>query len=218
MKYWFYAFSKFTIWLVVKGWCGLDVTGQHHVPRTGGCILAVNHVSFLDPPVIGAACPRRVVFMARRDLFGQRLLAAFMRGVYVIPLARGEGDLGAIRKAVDRLHAGDVVAIFPEGQRQRSEALGVAKRGVGLLAAAAKVPVIPVYLQGTSQALPPEARSLRRAKIRVAFGAVIPYTRASDSAGGHPAREAHERLARIVTDEWRALAADLKARTASSAS
>ena len=202
VKYWFYAFSKFTIWLVVKCWCGLEVSGQHQVPRRGGCLLAVNHVSFLDPPVIGAACPRRVVFMARRDLFRQPLLAAFMRGVHVIPLARGEGDPSAIRTAVERLRAGDVVAIFPEGTRQLSGALGVAKRGVGLLAAAAMVPVIPVYLQGTFEALPPEARGLRRANIRVAFGSAIPYTRTPQSP-----REGHEQFARAVTAAWRALEA-----------
>lgn len=200
MKYWFYAFSKCAIWLTVKLWCGLSVTGRHHVPRAGGCILAVNHRSFLDPPVIGAACPRRVVFMARRDLFRRPLLAAFMRGVHVIPLARGESDLSAIRMAVERLQAGDVVALFPEGARQLSGAPGVAKRGVGLLAAVAKVPVIPVYLQGTLQALPPDARTLHRAKIRVAFAPPIPYTRSS-----HSAREQHEQVAHAVTAAWRAL-------------
>ncbi len=200
MKYWFYAFSKFVIWVVVKLRCGLEVTGQHHVPRHGGCILAVNHASFLDPPVIGAACPRRVVFMARRDLFTHPLLAAFMRGVHVISLARNEADVNAIRQAVARLRAGDVIAIFPEGTRQLSGSLGEAKRGVGLLAAVARVPVIPVYLHGTLQALPPNVGSLQRAKIRVAFGAPIPYTNTSYSA-----REHHEQVAHTVTAAWREL-------------
>ncbi len=202
MKYWFYAFTKLTVWLIFRFGHGLEVTGQERVPKTGGCLLASNHVSFIDPPVLGAACPRRIVFMARRDLFRHALLGAFMRGVHVIPLARGEADLSAIRSAVERMRAGDLLAIFPEGTRQLSGRLGVAKRGVGLLAAAARVPVIPVLVSGTFRALPPEAKWLQPGKIRVAFGTPIPYT---ESSSRRTARDQHEQLATAVTEQWRQL-------------
>lgn len=207
MKYWFYAFTKLTVWLIFRFGHGLEVTGQDRVPRADGCILASNHVSFIDPPVLGAACPRRIVFMARRDLFRHALLGAFMRGVHVIPLARGEADLSAIRSAVERLRGGDLLAIFPEGTRQLSGRLGTAKRGVGLLAATARVPVIPVFVSGTFQAMPPHARWLQRGKIRVAFGTPIPYTEPSSS--GSAARNQHEQLAAAVTAQWRQLEARL---------
>ena len=200
MMNWFYDFSKWTLWLFFRFGHGLEVHGLQHVPKRGGFVLASNHVSYLDPPVLGAACPRRLAFMARESLFRHPLLGAFMRGVHVIPLRRGEADLGAIREATARLRAGLAVAIFPEGTRQLSGRLGHAKRGVGLLAASAQVPIVPVLVRGTFEAFPPDASSLRRAKIRVAFGAPIPYTTASVSS---PSR--HQQLGDAVTQAWQRL-------------
>ena len=213
MKYWFYHFVKFVLWVIFRVGFGFEVRGQEHVPKGGAFVLASNHTSYLDPPAIGAACPRRVSFMARTSLFRHPLLGAFMRGVHVIPLRRGEGDVGAIREAVHRLQQGEVVAIFPEGGRQLSGTLGAAKRGVGLLASTAGVPIVPVLVSGTFQALPPHARWFHRAKIRVAFGPAIPYTSAPLSAvaesdedqrraEANALRVHHERLAEVVTSAW----------------
>ena len=204
MTYWFYYLVRFLLRVCFRFGFGFDVRGREHVPRRGGFVLASTHTSFLDPPVLAAACPRRLHFMARSDLFRHPLLGAFMRGVHVIPLRRGEGDLEAIRAAVHMLSNGEGVAIFPEGGRQLSGRLGAAKRGVGLLAEAAEVPIVPVFISGTFHALPPSENRLHRAKIRVAFGAVIPYTTASAQ---RPARTLHEHLADAVTQAWRRLAA-----------
>lgn len=204
MRYWCYDCSKLTLWVFFRLGHGLEVHGLQHVPKQGGFVVASNHTSYLDPPVLGAACPRRLAFMARESLFGHPLLGTFMRGVHVIPLRRGEADVGAIREAVARLHAGLAVAIFPEGTRQLSGALGVARRGVGLLAVSAKVPIVPALVTGTFEALPPDATSLRRAKIRVAFGPPIPYTTASVSSPSH-----HQQLADAVTQAWQRLAEEL---------
>jgi len=230
VTYWFYYFSKFLLWVFFRVGFGLEVTGQEHVPKRGPCILASNHVSFFDPPVLGAACPRRLAFMARDTLFGNFWLGAFMRGVHVIPIKRDAGDLAAMRQALARLRAGDVVAIFPEGGRQFSGHFGTVKRGVGLLAEAARAPVVPVVVRGTFQALPPTENRPHRAKIRVAFGPVIAYTTDSATrpsmlgspdprnlghAGTKPvaaeasARERHEAFARSVADQWRRLAEQL---------
>jgi len=220
VKYWCYDFSKFVLWLFFRLGFGFEVRGREHVPRDGAFILASNHLSYLDPPLLAAACRRRLSFMARANLFEQPLLGAYLRAVHVIALQRGEGDLGAIREAVRRLQQGDAVAIFPEGGRQFSGQLGRAKRGVGLLAATAHVPIVPVLVQGTFQALPPDSHRLHRAKIRVAFGPAIPYTvptvLPTDASAnlqaeeGQPvARDRHEQLADALTHQWRRLAEQL---------
>ena len=212
MKYWAYDFSKLVCWLVFRVGFGLEVRGQAHVPRQGPFILASNHVSFLDPPLVGVACLRPVSFMARADLYQHRVLGAWLRSVRAISVERGEADQGAIRAALSRLRQGEGVAIFPEGVRQRSGHLGAARRGVGLLAEMAKAPVIPVFVKGTFEALPPDAHSLHRAKIRVAFGPAISYTNpsfpstsTSGGAGERSSRVRHERIAEAVTHAWRRL-------------
>ena len=203
-----YALTKLICWLVFRLRHGFSVTGQEHVPRRGPFILATNHVSFLDPPVVGTACPRRVYFMARADLFRQPLLGLFLRSVGVIPLRRGEADVAAMREALAHLRAGKPVAIFPEGTRQLSGRLGAAKRGVGVLADLARVPVVPAYVSGTYEALPPQATRLRPAKIRVAFGRPISYTATSVPPDRGQRRQA---LAEAVTAAWIALEAQAAA-------
>lgn len=202
MTYWFYDLTKLVLWLAFRLGFGLEVVGREHVPRTGAFILASNHVSYLDPPLVGAACPRRLRFMARTDLFDRPLLGAFLRAVHVIPLKRDAVDVAAMRTAIACLCRGEAITIFPEGGRQFSGELGLAKRGVGLLADAARVPVIPALVQGTFRALPPHARRLARAKIRVAFGEPIAYTNTPSSS----ARARHEQLAAAVSRQWRVLA------------
>lgn len=221
-----WALSKLLLWAVFRTKYGLRVTGQEHVPRTGPCIVAANHLSFLDPPLMGVACPRRLTFMARADLFHHRLLGAYMRSVGVMPLKRGEGDMSAVRAALAVLKQGGVISLFPEGNRQLSGQLGQAKRGIGLLATAARAPIVPALITGTNQAMPPGVNKLCPAKIRVAFGPPIPYTygstdaasalesldpRSLGHAGTKPAaaedtsRRRHELLAAAVTEAWRRL-------------
>ena len=222
MTYFFYDICRGVLRVFFRLGFGLEVVGTEHIPKTGGFILACNHASYLDPPLLGAACPRPLGFMARADLFEHPILGPYLRAVHVFPLQRGASDLGAMREAVRRLRSGGGIAIFPEGGRQFSGRLGTAKRGVGLIAETAQVPIVPVLVQGTFQALPPLSRRLRRAKIRVAFGPQISYTTASvpspgwaagtpspTDTGEQAARERHEQLAAAVTRQWHRLAEQL---------
>ncbi len=221
-----YYLVKFTCWLVLRLRFGMEVTGQEHVPKQGAFIIACNHVSHLDPVVLGCACPRRITYMARTTLWEPPLLRLFMNAMQCIPLKRGEADVGAIREAARQLKAGRSIGLFPEGTRQPSGQLGQAKRGIGLLAALAKVPVVPAVVQGTYEALPKGAKRLQRSKIRVAFGPLIPYTTAvsrkealsganSDGAPQNTERRAtsgkgHDQLAEAVTRQWQQLLASMK--------
>lgn len=197
-----YVKSKFLLWLIFRLGFGLQVCGQEHIPRRGGFILAANHVSFLDPPVLGVACPRRVVFMARSSLFRGFWLGTYLRSVGVIPIVREESDVGAVREGLRRLRGGDALAMFPEGGRQASGQLANAKRGVGLLATTARVPIVPALIRGTFDAWPRGATYPRRSKIQVAFGEPIPYTKSPSSPA---TRHHHQALADEVTRRWRRL-------------
>ena len=201
-----YGLSQLVCRLFFRLKFGLEIRGREHIPRRGAFILASNHLSYLDPPLIGSSCPRRVVFMARANLFGRPLLGAYLRGVGVIPLQREGGDLPALRLALEALRQGRPLAIFPEGGRQFSGRLGAAKRGVGLLAIEGEAPIVPVLVRGTFQALPPNTRRLQPAKIQVAFGPPIPYTETSfPGAGRTDRREQERRLAEAVTQAWHRL-------------
>lgn len=217
-----YGLTKFLCWLFFRIGFSLKVTGHAHVPKQGAFILASNHVSFLDPVVVGTACPRRLVFMARNTLFKHMLLRWWLNGVGAIALNRDESDVSAVRAAVGALRKGLPVALFPEGTRQESGKLGRAKRGVGMLAKLAKVPVVPMYVHGTYEALPRGAKGLRLAKIQVALGPLIPYTSASvpqpsasvglpnaEHAGKRAQHADQERIAREVTASWQQLRANL---------
>lgn len=199
-----YYFSKLVCWTFFRIGYGLRVRGQEHVPSRGAFVAAANHASFLDPPVLGAACPRRVRFMARADLYEHSVLSLYMHSVRCISVKRGEADFSAMRQAVAALKQGEVVAIFPEGGRQ--DELSEAKRGVGMLARLAKVPIVPVLIEGTGQAWPRGAKRLSPSKIRVAFGRPIPYTSASVGTADRPSRDHHEQLADEVTRAWQQLA------------
>lgn len=216
-----YGFSQVLLRLIFSVKFGLEVTGHEHIPKTGPVILASNHLSFLDPPLIGCVCKRPVRFMARADLFTPGFLGWYLRTVRVMPLNRGEADFGAVRQAIDVIRQGQMVAIFPEGGRSLTGALGEAKRGVGLLAEATKAPIVPVLIQGTYQALPPGVKQLQPAKIRIAFGEPIPYTSHSVTSpsepsgagqeGKVPSRTRHEQIAAAVTRAWRQLDDQLRA-------
>jgi len=179
-------------------WFRLQIEGRQHVPRRGGFILACNHLSYMDPAVLGASCPRHLVFVARADLFAIPWLGALLRLLRTIPIDQAKPDVN-LRDAVRLLRHGQAVAIFPEGGRQFSGHLGVARPGVGLLATHANVPIVPVLLEGTFQALPPGKRMLRPTKIRVAFGPQIQYPE------GRFSDDAYEALAHHVTASWRQL-------------
>jgi len=159
--------------LLVKMLFRLRVTGQEHLPRRGAFILASNHVSYLDPVILGAASPRTLRFMARADLFRNPLFALLIRGLNAFSVKRDEQDPASIRLALHHLRRGEVVVVFPEGGRSKSGDLEKGRPGIGLLAAHAKVPVIPVYLSGTDKALPRQARFIRCHPVRAHFGAPL---------------------------------------------
>ncbi len=133
---------------------GLKYEGIHNLPKKGPAIIVANHVSSWDPFLIAAALPRPVYFMAKIELYDNRLLAAILEGLHAFPVKRGTADRGAIRKALDILNEGKYLGIFPEGTRKKDAAVQTAQTGAAMLAIKSGAEVIPVACVGTARKIP----------------------------------------------------------------
>ncbi len=154
-------------WPVVRGLYRLRARGVENVPE-GGFVLAANHTSNFDPWPLGMPfLPRRQLrFMAKAELFNP-LLTPILRGGGAFKVRRGEGDIEAMRTAIELVQAGEIVVMFPEGTRQRK---GLRKRhtarphtGAARIALTAGAPLVPAAIAGTD-------RLLRLGPLRVAYG------------------------------------------------
>lgn len=146
-----YSFARSLIRAYLTVGYGWRAYGVENVPKTGAVILAGNHSSYLDPPLIIAAVPRHVHFMAKAELFRVPVLGAIMRRIETFPVQRGASDRSAIRTSLELLARGEAVALFPEGTRSRSGELLPPQKGVASIALRSRAPVIPVGITGTSR-------------------------------------------------------------------
>jgi 1-acyl-sn-glycerol-3-phosphate acyltransferase len=168
-----YKTGKVLFWLLFKIFYRLKVKGSEFLPVGKGFILVSNHVSYLDPIVLGVACKQDLHFMAKEELFRNHFFGWLLRKVNAFPLKRKGADLSAIRTAIKRVNAGGVLLVFPEGTRSTDGELGAGHEGVGFLADKLNVPVIPAFIKGTDKAMPKKAAFIRPAKISVRFGEQI---------------------------------------------
>ena len=146
--------------------------GQTNVPARGGVVIAANHQSYMDPPLLVLALDRMAAFMARRSLFRHPLFAALVRGLNAFPISRGQSDPAAVRGALQRLKNGWCMILFPEGTRTRDGRIGRLRPGVFRIADRAGVPIVPAIVEGAFQAWPRQGR-LRRHPISVWYGRPI---------------------------------------------
>ncbi len=154
---------------------GLKVHGLENVPMQGRVIIAPNHASLFDPPLVGCTVPRPVTTMGKAELFekktgGLKILGWIIRRMGSFPVKRGAPDRRALRMAMRVLQNDEALVIFPEGTRTRSGELGPAEHGVALIAHSAKAPVVPMYLKGTQAALSPLQPKFRLIHPEVYFG------------------------------------------------
>ncbi len=154
---------------------GWRVVGQENVPGSGGAVIAPNHVSYLDPPAIGGALPRRAYSFAKKELFEIPILGWIIRKCYAFPVDREISDIAAFRHAIRLLQAGELLLVFPEGGRSADGDLEEGKVGAALIASRAGVPIIPCALHGTDGVLPRGAWYLRRGTVQASFGVPITF-------------------------------------------
>ncbi|HEY7138802.1 MAG TPA: lysophospholipid acyltransferase family protein [Methylomirabilota bacterium] len=172
-----YAILKITIALIGRVWFRLSAVGLDQVPREGRLLLASNHLSVLDPALIGCVLPRELDYMAKAELFRIPGFGALIRRLNAHPVDRTGSDSAALRLALRLLGDGRAVLVFPEGTRGTEGQLQSARPGAGMLAALSGAPVVPVYVQGSGRALPKGAVVPRPARVTVSFGAPIRFAR-----------------------------------------
>ena len=146
------------------------VFGAENVPMTGGVILAANHGSFLDPPLIGCGTRRVISMLARESLFRFPPMGALLRSWRVVPVDRDGGGAKGLKIILNRLLAGAGIAMFPEGTRTRDGQLQPARSGIGLTVIKSAAPVIPIRVFGTFEAYGRSMRIPRPHRISVKYG------------------------------------------------
>jgi 1-acyl-sn-glycerol-3-phosphate acyltransferase len=142
------------------------------LPSGGKVIVAANHCSNLDPILVGVAFPRRLRYFAKEELFRPFLFGGIIRLLGAVPVSRADNAsaAGALKGFLRLLEAGHDVLIFPEGSRSPDGKLQPLEGGVGLIAVHAKTDILPVFVSGSYEAMPPGAALVKPRKIKVTFG------------------------------------------------
>ncbi len=148
----------------------LRVEGTENIPKEGPLVIACNHLSLLDPPVLGTAASRKVHFMAKEELFVP-VLGTIYKILGAFPVRRGGADRAAIKHGIEILESGQVLAIFPEGTRSKTGKLGKAQPGALMMASKAKATIIPACIIGTDY----KRHGRIWPKVTVRFGKPIPF-------------------------------------------
>lgn len=168
------------------------VFGADHIPSHGGAIIASNHVSLFDPPVVGTAFTRPIHFMAKEELFAIPILRWFFTKLNAFPVRRATADRTAIRHAISLLENGELLGLFPEGTRSLTGKLGKPETGLAMIALKAGVPVIPTAVIGTNKVW---KDGCLLPHFIVKFGTPIPVTR------GKADKETMENLSNQIMQE-----------------
>ncbi|MGA3181891.1 MAG: lysophospholipid acyltransferase family protein [Verrucomicrobiota bacterium] len=167
----------FTVWFRWRCW------NPERVPRTGPVILACNHASYLDPPLVGAGVNRQIHFLARQSLFRVPVLAALLRSWKVVAVDRDGGTGRGFKAILDRLASGGAILLFPEGTRTSDGQLQPARSGIGLAVIKSAAPVVPARVFGTFAAYGKHRSWPRPRQVTVKYGQPLAFAGLRAEAG-----------------------------------
>lgn len=169
MRSFLYLLGKFLGFFIFNLFFLIEIKGKKNFPKRGGFIVASNHLSYLDPPLIGYACPRKLYYFAKTSLFKIKILSNLIKILGGIPIER-EGSPLSLKKGLEILKKGEGLVIFPEGTRSKNGKIQSGKPGVGFLVSKSKAPVIPVKIEGSDGALPLNCKFIRIKKVKIIIG------------------------------------------------
>ncbi len=172
MTFWYllgYSLSK----AIAKTFFNYRVIGAENMIEKGPCIIAANHCSYLDPPLVGVACQRAIHYLARKSLLDIPVLGPILPELNVIPVDQKNADRSALMGAIRVVKNGGAVLIFPEGTRSHDGKLQPAQPGIGMIAAKTGAPVVPVRISGSYNAFPKGARVPRFAPVKIEISRAI---------------------------------------------
>ena len=155
---------------IFASWFHWNVYNRERVPISGPVILAANHASFLDPPLVGCPLPREVNYLARDTLFRLPGVGAYLRALRAVPVDREGGGGAGLKAILDRLQMGGAILLFPEGTRSRDGNLQSAKAGIGLTVIKSEAPVVPIRVFGTFEAFGRSRKWPRPFPVSVKYG------------------------------------------------
>ncbi len=173
--------------------------------QTGSVILAMNHQSYLDPPLAGITCDRSIYFLARRTLMDTPVLGWVLPKLNVIPVNQEGIDRSALKALIRVLKSGNAALVFPEGARTLDGDLQPAQPGLGLVIAKTLAPVVPIRIFGAHEALPRGGGGLHFVPITIVVGEPIFFTTADLES---PGKDLYGRLSQRVMDAIAALPLD----------
>lgn len=169
MSVW-YEFWKRLLYYICRAAFRLKIEGREHEPATGPLIVAGNHASVLDPPLIGMCLRRQSAYMAKEELFAVPILGPWLRSIGSFPVRRGTPDRKAIRRSLEVLERGGVLVLFPEGTRSIDGRLRDPEPGAAMIALRTGVPVLPAAVVNSHRILPKGARWPSFEQVTVRFG------------------------------------------------
>jgi 1-acyl-sn-glycerol-3-phosphate acyltransferase len=162
-----------------------DVAGTENLPKHGAFLIAANHASHLDPPLVGCHVPRQMCFFARKTLWSGGLASWWLDAVGTIPVDRDGGqDVGALKRVLRALAEGKVMILFPEGTRSPDGKLQTPKPGVGFIVCKTQVPVVPARIFGSFEAYGKGMKVPKSHPTPVVFGTPMPPSAYDEPAAG----------------------------------
>lgn len=143
-----YHFGKLICSILFRPYYRIKMEGKENIPKTGPVIICSNHISNLDPPIVGVTSPRTIYFMAKEELFKNKIIGGILKRVHAFPVKRGMRDRQALRDGLAVLKEGQTLGLFPEGTRSKTGEIGKGLAGAGFFAMKSNATIIPCAIVG----------------------------------------------------------------------